>query len=73
MTGADWRFTSSIERPDGVVVTAVVTSPDRKDVGELAEVAQMAASHGAAVASRITRTVDDHLAEQLQRPMSARF
>lgn len=49
----EWRFTASIESPDGYHVQVILTVPDYKDVVEQSEVAQMAAANAIGIRTRI--------------------
>lgn len=49
----EWRFTSTIERPDGYRIEVDITVPDYKDAAEQSEVAQMAAVYALGVRTRI--------------------
>ena len=51
----EWRFTATIERPDGWRIEVDITVPDYKDAGEQSEVAQMAASQALGVRTRLER------------------
>lgn len=63
MTAPVWQFTSTVVRPDGLAVTATVESPDRPDVQELAELAQVTASNGI----RLTQRHDESVARWAAR------
>jgi len=59
MTEPEWKFEAAITSPAGVRVVATVTVPQDqvwKDVGEVAELAQMCASQAA---TRLTKMVRD--------------
>jgi len=51
----EWRFTATIERPDGYHVQVILTVPDYPDAVEQSEVAQMAAANALAIQTRNSR------------------
>lgn len=59
---SEWRFTSTIERPDGMRVEVDITVPAgiaTKDVTEQSEVAQMLAIQAFRIKSRPATTTDE--------------
>lgn len=59
---SEWRFTSTIERPDGMRVEVDITVPEgvaTKDVLDQSEIAQMAADAVFRVRSRPATTTEE--------------